>query len=82
MDKLLRRNLKIEHSHAQCYNGASSMSGAKKRVAKVLSDEEPCAIFTHVYGHALDIALSDCETVQGYEEYQFRSCCRGARTIG
>lgn len=68
-DTLLRRNLKIEYCHAQCYDGASSMSGAKKRVAKVLSGEEPGAIFTHIYGHALNFALSGCETVQGSEEY-------------
>ena len=59
-DMLLRMNLKIEHCRDQCYDGASSMSGAKKGVAKILCDEEPCAIFTHCYGHALNLAVSDC----------------------
>ena len=59
-DTLLRMNLKIEHCRGQCYDGASSMSGAKKEVAKVLRDEEPRAIFTHCYGHALNLAVSDC----------------------
>ena len=59
-DTLLRMNLKIEHCRGQCYDGASSMSGAKKGVAKLLSDEEPRAIFTHCYGHALNLAVSDC----------------------
>ena len=59
-DTLLRMNLKIEHCCGQCYDGASSMSGAKKGVAKLLSDEEPRAIFTRFYGHALNLAVSDC----------------------
>ena len=37
-DTLLRMKLKIEHCRGQCYNGASSMSGAKKGVAKMLRD--------------------------------------------
>ena len=56
-DTLLRMNLKIEHCRGQCYDGASSMSGAKKGVAKVLFDEEPRAIFTHCYSHALNLAV-------------------------
>lgn len=59
-DTLLRMNLKIEHCRGQCYDGASSMSGAKKGVAKMLHDEEPRAIFTHCYGHALNLAVGDC----------------------
>ena len=58
-DTLLRMNLKIEQCRGQCYDGASSMSGAKKGVAKVLCDEEPRAIFTLCYGNALNLAVSD-----------------------
>ena len=36
-------NLKIEHCRGQCYDGASSMSGAKKGVTKIIRDEEPRA---------------------------------------
>ena len=36
------------------------MSDAKKGVAKMLRDEEPHAIFIHCYGHALNLAVSDC----------------------
>ena len=59
-DTLLRMNLKIEHCRGQCYDGASAMCGAKKGVAKVLRDEEPRAILTHCYAHALNLAVSDC----------------------
>ena len=59
-DVLLRMNLKIKHCRGQCYDGASSMTGAKSGVAKILRDEEPRAIFTHCYGHALNLAVGDC----------------------
>ena len=59
-DTLLRMNLKIEHCRGQCYDGASAMSGAKKGVAKIITDAEPRAVYTHCYGHALNLSVSDC----------------------
>ena len=59
-DTLLRMNLKIEHCRGQCYDGASAMSGVKKVVAKSITDVEPRAIYTHCYGHALNLGVSDC----------------------
>ena len=59
-DTLCRMNLKVEHCRGQCYDGASSISGAKKGVAKKLREEEPRAVFTHCYGHALNLVLGDC----------------------
>ena len=38
--------------------GASAMSG-RYGVAKRISDLEPRAIFTHCYGHALNLTASD-----------------------
>ena len=35
------------------------MSGIKSGVAKLLTDIEPCAIYSHCYGHALNLAASD-----------------------
>ena len=46
-DTLLRLNIKLENCRGQCYDGASTMSGAKKGVAKVISIKESRAIFTH-----------------------------------
>lgn len=43
----------------QCYDGAASMSGARNGVAKLIIDEEPRALYTHCYGHALNLACSD-----------------------
>ena len=59
-DTLLKMQLKMETCRGQCYDGASSMSGAKQGVAKVLLDEEPRALYTHCYGHALNLAVGDC----------------------
>lgn len=35
------------------------MSGAKKGVAKQLRDKESRTIYTHCYGHALNLAIGD-----------------------
>ena len=58
-DSLLRLNLSLNKIHGQCYNRASSMSGAKKGVAKQILDVEKRALFTHCYGHTLNLACSD-----------------------
>ncbi len=59
-DVLLRMNLNITHCHAQCYDGAANMCGARNSVATQISREEPRAIFIHCYGHALNLAAGDC----------------------
>ena len=43
----------------QCYDGASTMSGIKNGVAKLFMDKEPSAIYTHCYGHVLNLATGD-----------------------
>ncbi len=46
-DVLLRLNLRISDCRGQCYDGASSMSGAKSSVATRLATVEPKAFYTH-----------------------------------
>ena len=58
-DALLRMNLSLNKARGQCYGGAANMSGAKSGVAKQLTDEEPRALYTHCYGHALNLACGD-----------------------
>ncbi len=58
-DCLLRLNLSLSKARGQCYDGASNMSGAKSGVAKRIQDEEKRAVYTHCYGHALNLACSD-----------------------
>ena len=35
------------------------MSGARSGVATIISSEEPRAVFTHCYGHSLNLAVGD-----------------------
>ena len=58
-DTLTRLNLSLVKIRGQCYDGASVMSGAKSGVAKRIQDLEPRALFTHCYGHSLNLAASD-----------------------
>ena len=58
-DTLLRMNLSLNRARGQCYDGAANMSGAKSGVAKQLTDEEPRALYTHCYGHVLNLACGD-----------------------
>lgn len=57
-DVLQRINISIAKFRGQCYDGASSMSGHRSGVAAVLQGEEPRAVYTHCYGHALSLACS------------------------
>jgi len=50
-DTLLHMNLSLEHCRGQWYDGASAMNGIRNGVAKLLSDDQPCAVYTHCYGH-------------------------------
>ena len=56
---LLRLNLALSKVRGQCYDGASAMSGAKSGVAARVRAEEPRAVFTHSYGHSLNLACAD-----------------------
>ena len=58
-DALLRMNLSLNRARGQCYDGAANKSGAKSGVAKQLTGEEPRALYTHCYGHALNLACGD-----------------------
>lgn len=43
----------------QCYDGASTMKGARTGGAKQTTDEESRAVYMHCYGHALKLAVGD-----------------------
>ena len=58
-DVLHRLHLPMSRFKGQCYNGASTMKGPRNVIAKQLLDEEPRAIYTHCYGHSLNLAISD-----------------------
>ena len=58
-DVLLDLKLSISKVRGQCYDGASAMSGCKSGVVTRLCAAEPRAVFTHCYGHALNLACGD-----------------------
>ena len=58
-DALVRMNLSMSKLRGQCYDGASTMRGARSGVAKRILDEEPRAVYTHCYGHSINLAASD-----------------------
>lgn len=58
-DALIRMNLSMSKLRGQCYDGASTMRGARSGVAKRILDEEPRAVYTHCYGHSINLAASD-----------------------
>lgn len=43
----------------QCYDGASNMSGCRSGIAKQITDLESRALYTHCYGHSLNLAVGD-----------------------
>ena len=51
--------VKLSERRDQCYDGASNMSGSRNGVATQIIAEEKRAIYTHCFGHALNIAVGD-----------------------
>ena len=58
-DTLLRLNLQLSRCRGQCYDGGSNMAGSKNGVKAQILREEPRALFTHCYGHALSLSVAD-----------------------
>ena len=58
-DVLLRMNLAMAQCCGQCYDSASNMASSKHGVAVQLLAEEPHALLTHCYGHALNLTVAD-----------------------
>ncbi len=58
-DVLVRLNLDLSRCRGQCYDGSSNMAGARNGVKTQILMQEPRALFTHCYGHALSLAVAD-----------------------
>ncbi|KAL5505424.1 hypothetical protein EMCRGX_G006855 [Ephydatia muelleri] len=52
----------------KCYDGCSTMAGARAGVAVKIQEVEPRAVLTHFYGHALNLAMSDTITKTAVHE--------------
>ena len=62
-DALLRLNLSFSRCRGQCYDGSNNMKGAINGLSKQISDIESKALYTHCYGHSLNLAAGD--TIKG-----------------
>ena len=58
-DVVLRMNLDMHNCRGQCYDGAANMAGSRTGTATQLCQIEERAVFTHCYGHALNLAVAD-----------------------
>ena len=58
-DVLLRMQLKLDKCRGQCYDGCSTISGAKNGVAVQFKNEEKRALYTHCYTHSIQLAVGD-----------------------
>ena len=57
---LIRMNLSIHKARGQCYDGCSTMSGAKTGVATLMKKSETRCLYCHCRGHSLNLACADC----------------------
>ena len=58
-DVFLRMNIPFAKIRGQCYDGASVMKGSKSGISTRILQKEPRAIYTHCYGHSINLAASD-----------------------
>ena len=78
-DVLLRMNLDLNDIRRQCYGGAATMSGKASGVATQFKLENEKMLYTHCYGHALNLAIKDaCDKVECLKEAfdSIREICR------
>ena len=58
-DAFVRFQIPTAKLRGQCYDECSTMAGAKTGVAVRINELEPRDVFTHCYGHALNLAVGD-----------------------
>ena len=58
-DTFLRLQISFSKLRGQCYDWCNTMAGAKGGEAAKIAQLEPRAVFTHCYGHALSLGVSD-----------------------
>ena len=58
-DVLKRLGLSPKRLRGQCFDGAAAMKGRLNGVQKLITDEQPKAIFIHCSNHALDLVIQE-----------------------
>lgn len=59
-ETLANMGIPIDGCIAQCYDGASVMSGKYTGVQELFKQEVPHAVYVHCYAHRLNLVLVDC----------------------
>ena len=67
-DVLLRMHLKLNKCRGQCYDGYSIMSGSKSRIAVEIRSKEERALYTHCYGHSINLAVGDTKVCSIFKD--------------
>ena len=66
---LFRMNLCIEDPRGACFDGAATMAGSKTGAVTQLGSLNGNILFTHCYGHALNLVVKDaCSKVNCLKE--------------
>ena len=60
LDTIQRMGLKFENARGQRYDRALTMAGVKNGVTTKIKLLNDAALYTHCYGHALNLAMNDC----------------------
>ena len=55
----MRMSLRFEQARGQCFGGASVMKGHKNGVVTINKSKNPKCLYTHCYGHTLNLAIND-----------------------
>lgn len=62
-------DLDFKNIRAQCFDGASNMTGIKSGVKTQILEENDKALFVHCYNHALNLAVGDTlKTIQLFKD--------------
>ena len=60
-------NLGLENLRGQCFDGASSMSGAKSGCSVIIKQHAPLAVYTHCASHRLNLAIVSACKIQDFK---------------
>ena len=74
LDALLRFQNPLSKVRGQCYDRYSTMAGVKYGVATQIAEKEPRAVFTHCFGHALNLGVSDTVKQSQLIKYCLDTC--------
>ena len=75
LDTIQRMGLKFENARGQRYDRALTMAGVKNGVTTKIKLLNNAALYTHCYGHALNLAMNDCIiNTKGLNDVWVREC--------